>query len=356
MLAPSEQPQSFATVSGAQRLDILRSAVEIHNLTHPDATPINLIKIEDLKQHMEETQEQEGRQILLVKVQQHYLAVDVLKNGDQKTCVVLDAANDPRSYAVMTELEEHGFTTYMATSMSDTVERNLQSDSCSCGLFALDHCIQLSYDDPIALHENVMIWSEDEGFSWDHLPVNYLWNIQSNSFLQEYAASHSAEMSREMPNGMSASNYLALGELRNEDGDTFNNAINQHVLAFAWQAHRIAAVDQAYAKNEILTEMQDKIDELREVGSIPPQTIQQLETLYHKFAQSTEDAVQYQIKDEFDQVVESLVIEESAAQRIHRFRGIMQAGRSTTSSATAAVELEEQSKDANVKDNSQGLF
>ena len=348
MQALSEQPESFASVSPEDRFKILQSAVEMHNLVYPDATPIQIINSEDLVQHFQNTQTQEGRQILLVKINNHYFTLDVLKNGEHMTCVVLDAANDGRCYAAMGAAEASGFSTYMATSLDAERDRNLQSDASSCGLFALDHCVQLSFEnDPRAFHDHVVACSENEGFTWDNLPVNYLWNCQSNSFLMAYGNSHKAEMNKIMPNGMNAIQYITQGQAE-EDGARYNNSINKHVLTHALQAHKMATIDRIYSKNDTLSEMEDTLDALRELGNVPSQTLQQLEEMHLQFAQSTEDAVQYQIKNAFDQLAVPLLPaqEESSRERMDRFRGAMQAGRVSTSASSAAVSSETKNQDA----------
>lgn len=351
MLTKNEAPASFATVSGAERLKVVRAAIDMHNLRYPEFTPIQFVDIENLEAHIATTAEQQGRQILLVKIQHHYLAVDVLKNGDEKTCVVLDAANDGRSYAVMQAFENRGFSTYMATSLSETVERNLQADSCSCALFSLDHCIQLSFEEPVAFHENAQNWSEDGGFTWDNLPINFLWNAQTNSFLRDYAVLHPEQMTRRLPNGMTADEYAMKGRLVDEDGDISNNAINQNVLTSAWEAYRLAELDRRYEKDEMWEDMQNTLEDLQDLGTIPDATLQQLTALQEQFLQSTEDTVQYASKQEFHNIVAQLEIPESSAQMVNRYRDRMQAGRggsvvvaNETNAATRTEDLEQDEK------------
>jgi hypothetical protein len=323
MFEKSELPENMGAYSGEDRLERIRSAVEMQNLTRSaDAPPIQMVEFDDLKQHLNDTDApDDGRQVLLVKIQNHYLALDVLKKDGKKSCITLDAANDFRSYGVMNEFEEQGYTTYMASGLSEDIERNLQSDTSSCSLFAFDHCVQLSHENPVELHQNVEDWSVDEAFTWDKLPVNFLWNVQSNTFLKEYRETHEKEMSTVMQNGLTMEQYISRGGY-DETNSTHNNSINVHVFSKVRDAHQLVEKDWIMTRREMASDMDEKLVALRESNNTVD--LKPLEELVHQFEQSTGDPIESTFKQNFDQLSSELEASQVSIERTQKYKGIIE--------------------------------
>jgi hypothetical protein len=323
MFEKLEQPQNMGMYSGQERLERIRSAVEMQNLTRSaDATPIQLVEFDDLKQHLNGMNAgEDSRQVLLVKIQNHYLALDVLQVDGKKSCISLDAANDYRSYGVMMEFMGQGYTTYMASGLSEDIERNLQSDTSSCSLFAFDHCVQLSHENPVELHQNVEDWSVDEAFTWNKLPANFLWNVQSNSFLKEYSQTNAKEMRTVMHNGLTMEQYISRGGY-GKTQESQNNSINAHVFSKVQDAHRLVEMDWLMTRKEMASDMDDTLVTLRENNNTVD--LEPLEQLMHQFEQSTGDPTQSNFKRDFDQLSETLEASQVSIKRTQQYKGAIE--------------------------------
>lgn len=310
MLNPTEAPDTIGNYSKPVRLAILQSAIEHENIVNSQAN-IVLIDRDELVSHLQTLPP--GRQRLLISHGGHYMAADAFNQEGAKSCILLDAANDYRCQAVMTDFENQGFTVLMATSLSEAVERNLQTDTSSCSMFALDHCVQLAHA-PDDLHTELLARVTKEnmgGFTWDSFPPNLFWNAQTSSFIQTYMTTHPEQADQVMPNGLSMRQYIAQGTsaatgLNNSiDIHVFNNA---HTIYLAMEAAQRA--DQAYqaqiVKSEIVAAMNKSIQASESTGWIMPGKsgkLTRLKDIRDNFAQSpTVDPLNSPFIQEFNTV------------------------------------------------------
>ncbi len=240
-----------------KRHQILKAAVEHQNTINPDAD-IRMIDFVNLKEYLEKNP-QEGRYRLLVRIEDHYTAIDVRQHEGKKSCLILDAANDYRCDTLIAPMfVKQQFTVLAAGGMKgdgkeggpyEAVTANIQTDKTSCSMFALDHCVQLAAA-PDEMYENLHDQAELESvplfgntFTWDCLPPNFVCNAQSFNLLQRYNAANPGRLNEVMPNGMTMKDYLEQGTklvldpngqptINEKTGKPFkqNHSINVHVF------------------------------------------------------------------------------------------------------------------------------
>lgn len=313
MLDLNETPNNIGQYNKSQRVAILKAGIDHRNLIDPQAN-IHLIDRDDLEHHIQNNVH-EGRQRAVIAHQGHYMAADILVKGDQRSCILLDAANDFRCNAVMNDFENQGFTVLMATSLSADVDRNLQSDTFNCSMFSLDHCIQFCTA-PDELHSDILAQSEMGGFTWDRLPPNFIWNVQSSGFITTFMAANPELVDKKMPNGLSMREYIDQGT-RIVDGKPSNMSVDVHVFKNAHQAHlsfeavneidlNFEASQKMGVKNEILLAMDKSIQTAKQTGwagQEKPAKIARLLEIRQQFSQNREiDPLRSPLVTEFNQV------------------------------------------------------
>lgn len=249
--------------------DMIQASVEHENRENPQAH-LQIIEMDKLAKYLESTQE-EGRQQLIIYKGNHYMAADILVKNGVKSCILLDAANDPRYLAAETCFNAAGYKTYTACGFSFSPDKNLQADVYSCSLFALDHCAQFAKT-PDTIHSQVEARSDEiNSFYWDVMSPNFLWNMQSTVTKNQYTERYPAEAAMPTPNQISFNAYTDLGLVTDSSGKQRNNSINAHVFETVETIYVTQQREQALAK------MDSKIEEV--MGQKKPDT-QQIETLH----------------------------------------------------------------------------
>ena len=209
--------------------DMILASIERENEENPNAR-IQLVEMDELPNYLGSPQQ--GRTQFVIYQGNHYMAADVLVENEKKTCILLDAANDPRYLAAEGHFKAAGYETNTASgfSFTESPNSNLQNDAYSCPLFAFDHSVQFAQA-PDTIHGLVSSQSDPEynGFYWDVLPPNFLWNIQSIKTKDEYVAHYPVQANTRIANSISFNEYINLG-LVSEQGKERNNAVNVHVL------------------------------------------------------------------------------------------------------------------------------
>lgn len=140
----------------------------------------------------------------------HYTALDVINGA---SCLVLDAANDPRMSAVVDVCRTNGLKTLVAMCQDGEA---LQKDDFSCPLFAFDHCMQLAATSE-GLHEKLFLKAQPYNgvfhLAWLHFPPNLVWNAEASTWLSQYEhiteRTDPAFKEHMMPNGFTYQSYLA---------------------------------------------------------------------------------------------------------------------------------------------------
>jgi hypothetical protein len=121
MQARDEQnAENIRHYSPDERFDLVKAAIAHENLKRPDAN-IRVMDSRELQGYLDEKKEVEGpewHETLLIRHHEHYLAAHLLCTDDTASCVLLDAANDYRIYAISTAFEDAGFERHYATGMS----------------------------------------------------------------------------------------------------------------------------------------------------------------------------------------------------------------------------------------------
>lgn len=259
--------------------DMIQASVESENRDNPNAH-IRLLGIDELDHYLANHQE-EGRQQLIIYNGNHFTAADILVEDGIKSCIVLDAANDSRFLAVEDCFNQAGYATYTACSFSFS-DKNLQTDVFSCPLFALDHCAQFAKTSD-AIHSVVKDKSDEiNSFTWDVLPPNFLWNIQSVQTKNEYAKRYPTEAAKPMHNQISFNAYTDLGLVRDSKGKEYNHSIIVHVFETVEATYITQQRDQALAK------MDGKIEEVMAKEKQEPQQIEALYTIREELAHSAD--------------------------------------------------------------------
>lgn len=235
MQSKSKEPESISRFKPEDRAEILNAAVEIENIRNPQAN-ISVVNFSDLSTYIRENADKE-RYRAIIGLYGHYIAADWLqKAGEDKTCILIDAALDGRYYAVLSALEnEHGYTVLSPCGFfngNDGV--NLQSDSASCSMFALDHCTQLAHF-PDSLHGQLrQELNPDEGdtFTWDRMPPCFICNAQSLRTIKKYMDANPTVTDEPMPNGMTLREYITSGTGLSDGLEPVpaNNSIHVHVF------------------------------------------------------------------------------------------------------------------------------
>ena len=248
--------------------DMIQASVERENLENPDAR-IHLLQMDELAGYLASHSE-EGRQQLIIYNGNHYMAADILVRDGVKSCVLLDAANDPRYLAAEDCFNAAGFATYTACGFTFS-DKNLQTDVYSCPLFAFDHGAQFAKT-PDAIHATVQSRADEiNSFPWDVMPPNFLWNMQSVTTRDAYEAQYPNEAVMPVHNGVSFHAYTDMGLVADKKGKQRNDSINVHLFATVQETYAIQQRDQMLAK------MDSKIEEVS-AKKKPDST--QLETLY----------------------------------------------------------------------------
>lgn len=313
------QPRNIDEYTSEERHAILVSAVNHVNAVNPQAR-ITIVSQDDLGAYLAQHKGDKERYRLIVINHVHFTAVDV--NPTQSSCVVMDAAVDPRCEDVCKVLRDSQLQVNQP-SLHGTISNpepkkytRLQNDSHSCSMFSLDHCIQFAHASD-TLYDDISKFKSDlpegemknlsvQGYlPWDFFPPNFLWNAQSfSNILDPYenymdAQNRTAELQQPIPT-LSYQEYLEAGVTHEMDPNTKkeiprNRSIDKHV--FTW-AERIHFGQQTAYKEHISKAMEAAIKKAEKPGLLQEKTGKTwLETTTRK--QEKIDAMR-KLKKEFD--------------------------------------------------------
>ena len=248
MQTRTEQPTSISGYPATTQHAILTAAVDHENASNQ--RNIHIIPAKELAYFIALHKRDERYQVI-VENEGHYVTLDILQQGDSKSCIVLDAANDARSKPIITALETTaGFTVLKASGLDSDLytDHPMQTDADNSAMFALDHSIQLA-EAPNELHTTLQTKATNGMFTWDVLPPNFLRNTQSAPFLEQYLQKHPNDVD------VATKQYIQKGyrDFQTDDKTiTQNHAIDIHVFQ---KAQRV------YQKEQILEAMSRAIQE-----------------------------------------------------------------------------------------------
>lgn len=245
MLSLSKAPEHLGKYSLRKRHTLLEEAVAHINAKN-DRVNIAIINEDEFINHLKnkdiDSKFIASRYQLIIRYDNHYTAVDIDKRNNPPSCLILDAAGDSRYTFYSLNAFFLNYECAVVNGFSMDENKNIQRDKHSCSLFALDHCIQLSYTES-DFHKfifNNASKKTDDHFAkipWDALPPNFLWNAQLPSFLKQYEISVKKTapslLDQKMPNGLSYNEYLACGLVSYPVNDALvirNESINIHIL------------------------------------------------------------------------------------------------------------------------------
>ena len=270
---------------------MIQASVESENRDNPSAH-IQLLEMDDLANYLA-THQEEGRKQLIIYKGNHYMTADILVQDGTKSCVLLDAANDPRYLAAEDCFNAAGFETHTACGFSFS-DRNLQTDVYSCPLFALDHAVQFSHTTD-TIHSAVKARSDEiNSFPWDVLPPNFLWNMQSLRTRDEYVKHYPMEAERPMHNQISFNTYIEQGLSTDRNGIQRNNSINAHVF----DTVELVYIEQQ--REQALAQMDAKIDEVMAQKKPDNQQIISLCAIRDDLSQSSDLSKNEKLMQRFD--------------------------------------------------------
>jgi len=279
--------------SPSKILAMIQASVQSENRDNPDAH-IQLLEMNDLANYLA-THQEEGRKQLIIYNGNHYMTADILVQNETKSCVLLDAANDPRYMAAEDCFNRAGFETYTACGFSFS-DRNLQTDVYSCPLFALDHAVQFSHTTDM-IHGTVKARSDEiNSFPWDVLPPNFLWNMQSLTTKDEYVKQYPMEAERPMHNQISFNTYIEQGLSTDRNGNQRNNSINVHVF----DTVELVYIEQQ--RQQALAQMDAKINEIMTNKHPDDQQIVSLYAIREDLAQSSDLSENERLMQKFDAI------------------------------------------------------
>jgi hypothetical protein len=158
-----------------------------------------VMDISDFPQNLEKaldctdlTEGQSKKIQFIVHNRGHYTTVDFKLAANDKKCIVLDAANDPRMAEIIVHLNKskafYPSPNQLFVATNSKTGFNIQSDFSSCPVFALDHAMQISKMD---IYDHLQVISEKEKtIDWIDLPVKLVWNAQSATWINKYKEKH----------------------------------------------------------------------------------------------------------------------------------------------------------------------
>lgn len=100
-------PDNLGNYSKKEILQFIKNAIAIENEENSNAK-IVMITIDELPDYIRQCTEERHR--LIVNNDNHFTAIDI-QQRPSKSCIILDAANDPRCYVVFTMFNEKQFHT-----------------------------------------------------------------------------------------------------------------------------------------------------------------------------------------------------------------------------------------------------
>lgn len=260
----TEHPKGMIEFDTEHREKIVEAAVILENETNHGAN-ISIVKFDDFEKYIDDNKDKK-RHRAIIEVHGHYMAVDILNNDTPKTCILLDAASDPRYYAALSLLENnYGYKVLSPCGFfHGEDDTSLQKDTSSCSMFAFDHCVQLSYA-PDSLHTELMSKLDPEQadtFTWDKMPPNFIWNMQSLSILKKYQELYPDRVNEITPyKGYTLEKYVQEGR-GISDGlhpVPVNDSINKHVFNKAFGS--LTVLNSLDFNDELITEREDLLDE-----------------------------------------------------------------------------------------------
>lgn len=179
-----------------QRSLLLMAVQEINATEHLNIDCINYRELPDYLKRID--REPYCRKQLIVNYADHFTAVDILITARQKSCIIIDAAHNPKVSHIIRTINNHDenyvITMPYTTSWNTETATKLQNDSASCSLFAFDHAKQLALE-PDEFHRTIQDGASNtttthtgpfKSQHWDALPSNFLWNVQSTRFIDNY--------------------------------------------------------------------------------------------------------------------------------------------------------------------------
>lgn len=236
-------PVNMGDYGPDDRHSFLNYAVDHENASNNESK-IVLIDLADFEKHLNNVDIHEelhsSRYRLIVRTDHHYTVVDIDKRTNPHSCLILDATNDPRMFSIYCIAKQSNFNAFCFSGLSMAPTIKLQYDAHSCSMFALDHCIQLSYTQSNPQFHQMLSAkaSETDSLFWDELPPNFLWNIQSLKTLELYSKTlveHDCDaLDKNLPNGSSLKQYLSQGVCTYKEEGTEvsrNESINLNIFA-----------------------------------------------------------------------------------------------------------------------------
>ncbi|MFJ1270153.1 hypothetical protein ACD661_16475 [Legionella lytica] len=179
----------------------IKVILHMHNLIHPNKNPIMLIEQEDMLDVIKATvsfsQSQDMRHQFIVKLDNHYFAIDIERdNQGGFQALILDAGGDHRTYKLLTTLADMVEVNKVYVAIGKTAHDNIQKDLISCPVFSLDHARDIQSMDIYGYIEKSEVEKSDwsmMGFSnklrfipWTDMHPEINKNCQSSGLWEKY--------------------------------------------------------------------------------------------------------------------------------------------------------------------------
>jgi hypothetical protein len=219
---------------------MIQASIDQQVRENPNAH-IELLDMERLSSYLLDHVEN-GRTQLIIYLEKHYMAADILIQGKAKSCILLDAANDYKRLPKAEKIfESAGYRVFTASGCyfpdateGDLSDKNLQTDSDSCPLFAFDHAVQFSKLQDETIYGEVEASLNQVGtcvwFAWNVLPPNFLRNVQSFEIINKLREQYGEALNEPTSDQTSFNDYVNQGTETNSKGKRINNSINIHVF------------------------------------------------------------------------------------------------------------------------------
>ena len=142
---------------------------------------------------------------IIIKDYAHYTAIVLFLDKANSSFLVLDSAGDPRSFDHYLKLKNatrsdsdiplfNRCTMAVPEPLSSTNSGAQQTNTYSCGAFALDYACQASrLPDLLA---TVNEHTEKGMIAWHHLPPSLTWNAESMAWIEDYIKLHPQAVSK----------------------------------------------------------------------------------------------------------------------------------------------------------------
>ncbi len=261
-----QQPEADGlSIEGVRLFSLLERSDQRLDRQHFD---VYIVKLEELDDFLKQLKNPDilplsgtRRLQVIVKIEDHFITIDLKFSAEKKEAILLDAANDLRYQRALEILEDHVGKIYLGFGRIDPMKGplNLQRDYISCPVFALDHAAQISQID---LYDRLSTISEKieakiDLVYWEDFPPSIVWNAQSLSWLKYYETKHATELDKVAANGLSYIEYLKLGiekiegEVRNHSIERLFENYRKKSLAFIEETDESKLSEICYPDNKI---------------------------------------------------------------------------------------------------------